>query len=97
MLTHHGECQGTYETSALVNGKPSWTSQSTAIWYIQVGNTWEIGNLNNIGKPLGNIYTTGTLFGANENGKWNSLIEKKWKKLGTNDFSIECIARKGIN
>ena len=97
VLAHHGECQGTYELSASVNGNPSWTSQSKAIWYIQDGNTWEIGNLDNIGKPLGIIYTTETLFGANENGKWNSLIEKKWKNLETNDFSIECVVRKGTN
>ena len=97
MLTHCGKYQGAYELSALVNGKPSWTSQSTAIWYIQDGNTWEIGNLNDIGKPLGNIYTTGTLFGANENGKWNSIIEKTWKNPDKNDFTIECIARKGTN
>ena len=58
---------------------------------------WMIGNLTNIGEPLGFIYTNGILLGANENGKWNSLIEKSWKKLDMNDFSIECIARKGTN
>merc|ERR1711971_1139581 len=81
VLTHHGEYQGTYEMSTSVNGKPSWTSQSKAIWYIQNRNMWVIGHLRNIGKPNGTIVTTGTLFGANENGKWNSIIEKKWKKL----------------
>ena len=83
--------------STSVNGKPSWTSQSKAIWYIQNRNTWMIGDLKNIGEPLGFIYTTGFLLGANENAKWNSFIEKKWKKLDKNDFSIECIARKGTN
>ena len=43
------------------------------------------------------IGTYGMLLGANENGKWEFFIEKTWKKLDTNDFSIECIARKGIN
>jgi hypothetical protein len=97
VLTHCGKYQGAYELSASVNGKPSWTSQSTAIWYIQDGNTWEIGNLNDIGKPMGAIYTTGILLGANENAKWNYSNGKIWKELATYDFSIECIARKGIN
>ena len=97
MLTHRGEYQGIYDISESVNGKPSWTSQSTAIWYIQDGNTWEIGNLNDIGKPMGAIYTTGILLGANENDKWIYSDGKMWKKLDTNDIVIECIARKGIN
>ena len=97
MLTHHGEFQGTYELSASVNGKPTWTSQSTAIWYVQDQHIWVIGNPYNIGKPIGGIYIAGTLFGATENGKWNSSIAMSWKKLDMNDFSIECIARKGTN
>ena len=83
--------------STSVNGKPSWTSQSKAIWYIQNGNMWMIGNLKNIGEPLGFICTTGILLGANENGKWSYSHEMKWKKLDTNDFSIECVVRKGTN
>ena len=79
--------------SASVNGKPSWISQTKAIWHNQDHNLWLIGNLNQIGTSMGFFFTTGTLFGAN--GKWNSFIEEKWKKLDTNDFSIECIARKG--
>ena len=81
--------------STSVNGKPSWTSQSKAIWYIQNCNMWVIGPLSSIGKPNGPIYTTGTLFGANESSEWNSYIEKTWKKLDKNDFTIECVVRKG--
>ena len=95
MLTRCGQCQGNYEKSALVNGKPSWTSQSTAIWYIQDQNSWIVGNLEKIGKSSGTICTRGMLLGTNTNGKWNYFHGKKWKKLDTNDFSIECIARKG--
>ena len=83
--------------SELVNGKPSWTLNSRAIWYNQDHNLWLIGNLNQIGTTIGRFFTTGTLLGANKNGKWKSFIEKKWKKLDKNDFSIECIARKGTN
>ena len=95
VLSNMKAYHGIYKKSASINGKPSWKSQSKAIWKCQ--NDWWIGNLSSIGKDRGSIYTTGTLFGANENGKWNSFIEKKWKKLDTNDFSIECIARKGTN
>ena len=95
MLAHHGECQGTYELSESVNGKPSWTSQSTAIWYSQDDNDWEIGNLNDIGKNLGVIITNEMLLGANENSKWGYNNGEMWKELDTNDFSIECIVRKG--
>ena len=97
VLTHQGDCQGTYELSAIVNGKPSWTSLSKAIWYSQVDNDWEIGNLNDIGKNVGVIYTDEMLLTPNENGKWNYKHGKKWKELDTNDFSIECIVRKGTN
>ena len=58
---------------------------------------WGIGSLNDIGKPIVGICTTGTLFGANENGKWNYSNGDMWKELDTNDFSLECIAKKGIN
>ena len=97
MLAHQGEFQGTYELSPSVNGKPSWTLNSKAIWYNQDYKMWLIGNLNDIGKPMGAIYTTGILLGANENAKWNYSNGKIWKELATYDFSIECIARKGIN
>ena len=60
---------------------------------------WIIGNLNQIGKNWynGHFFTTETLFGANEDGKWKSFIENKTRKIGKNDFSIERIARKGTN
>ena len=91
MLAHHGECQGTYESSASVNGKPSWTSQSTAIWYSQDYNLWMIGNLKGIGKPSG-IIGTGDLL-SNE-----SFVQCLCHgKIDRNDFSLECIAKKGIN
>ena len=83
--------------SALVNGKPSWTAQSTAIWYSQDDNDWQIGDLINIGTDLGVIYTDGMLLTPNENGKWNYDNGEMWKELDTNDFNIECIATKGTN
>ena len=83
--------------SASVNGKPSWTSQSSAIWYIHDHNIWILGNLNDTGKQLGDICTSGMLLRANENGRSNYFNGTMWKKLVANDLSIECTARKGIN
>ena len=37
------------------------------------------------------------LLGANENDKWSYDNGEMWQELDTNDFSIECIARKGTN
>ena len=103
MLIHQKECQGTYELSASVNGRPTWTSQptaqtATAIWYVQDHNIWMIGELIEIGKPKGSIVTEGTLFGANSKWKYNKRKNNTWTEIvDTNDFSIECIARKGTN
>merc|ERR1712129_218558 len=55
--------QGTYKKSASVNGKPSWKSQTKAIWYNQgqlgqsIANNWMIGNRNDTGTRRGFIYT----------------------------------------
>jgi len=43
--------QGIYKKSSrLVDGKPSWTSDSQAIWYVSEFNFWCIGALDAIGK-----------------------------------------------
>ena len=87
VLTHCGQCQDTYEKSASVNGKPSWTSQSKALWYNPIGDKWYIGNLENIGKRRAFMYTYGTRLGSNY-GKYHD--GKIWKSLDPIDFSIEC-------
>ena len=93
VLTHHGEYQGTYELSESVNGKPSWTSQSTAIWYSQHPKIWVIGNLNDIGQISGTIFRKDLLPRAKE----NFAVCLCHGKIDTNDFNIECIATKGTN
>ena len=85
MLTRCGQCQGTYEKLALVNGKPSWTSQSKALWYD--GDDWMIGSLKNIGTRRAFMYTYGLRLGSNY-GKYHD--GKIWKRLDPMDFSIEC-------
>ena len=87
VLTHCGQCQGTYEKSASVNGKPSWTSQSKALWYNPSGDKWMIGNQKNIGTRRGFMFTYGMPLGSKD-GKYSD--GKIWKRLDQTDFSIEC-------
>ena len=95
--------QGIYKKSASVNGKPSWTSQSKAIWCNQgqlgryKDDQWMIGNRNETGTRRGSIYTYGMrqMRSGSKYGRWHN--GKTWKQLDrtANDFSIECIKGKG--
>ena len=87
MLTHRGQCQGTYEKSALVNGKPSWTSQSKALWYNPSGDNWYIGNQIIYCTRSAAMYTYGRHLGSKYGKYYNGKI---WKRLDPIDFSIEC-------
>ena len=51
------DMEGTYSLASLVNGQPSWTSESCGygIWYIQDGRRWKIGPLESIGEENGGI------------------------------------------
>ena len=82
--------QGTYKKSASVNGKPSWKSQTKAIWYNKgrsIDYKWIIGNQNDIGTPRGFIYRKG-MSSWSQHGVWHN--GKIWKRLDPIDFSIEC-------
>ena len=68
--------------------------QEQASVLLSVPNMWSIGNLND---SIGDIITFGLLLGANETGKWIYYHEEMFKDIDTNDFSIECIAKKGTN
>ena len=89
--------QGTYKKSASVNGKPSWKSQTKAIWYNQgrsIDYKWIIGNQNDIGTLWGFIYTN-RLSSWSQHGVWHN--GKIWKRLDqeANNFRIECLEGKG--
>ena len=48
--------QGIFKPSSTVNGRPSWTSASQAIWYMQNNNKkWHIGALDKIGTTTAGI------------------------------------------
>ena len=57
VVTFQGSCQGIYQPSStvIVNGRPSWTSASRAIWYDQKNKNWKIGELVDIGTNIGRI------------------------------------------
>ena len=46
---------GTYELSENINGKPSWKSETHAIWYHPKFKTWFIGKLSYIGTSIAGI------------------------------------------
>ena len=48
---------GSYEVSEKTNGETTWVSYSKAIWFS--GYDWVIGNLSDIGKNEGRIFSSG--------------------------------------
>ena len=64
---------------------------------MQNSNMWIIGNLDKIGTYMGAISTSGMLFGANENGKWNYFDGKMCKKLDTNRSIVNILYPENIS
>jgi len=48
-LASQSSKQGTYNISKTINDKPSWTSESHAIWFIPQWNQWAIGPIDSLG------------------------------------------------
>ena len=49
----HPQVHGTYQLLAVtVNGHPSWTSSTHAIWYLEDSKHWVIGTFQDLGKKL---------------------------------------------
>ena len=49
VLSKHEWLEGSYQLDQIVNGRSSWISVSSAIWFIPEYNNWAIGNLGKIG------------------------------------------------
>ena len=49
VLSKHGLLDGSYQLDQIVNGRSSWISFSSAIWFIPEYNEWAIGSLEKIG------------------------------------------------
>ena len=84
--------QGTYNLAMITNGKPSWTSESQAIWFIPQWNQWAIG-------PIDALGTTGRGIRSSQYSKdpqnvvsWDySDMESGWWSAD-DDIIVECIS-----
>ena len=94
--------RGIYHLSKLVNGKPSFSNNKKAIWYMPssrhlLHNEWVFGNMKSIESlnPIVNLRTVdnqGDLDLTNvPSKKWKYIRYKKWRDVLTEkDVSIEC-------
>ena len=95
-LIAQGRRGGVYRNSSIINGLPSWISNSQAIWYTQELNKWVIGPLDQIGTIYSAI--------AGKNGfscpfdipseKWKYVQNGIWASATSNEISVNCL--KGI-
>ena len=87
--------QGIFQPSKPVNGRPSWTSASQAIWYIPEFGQWGIGNLGNIGTKFRGIKSIDVdeLVEPQNIMDWQYYnVVTKWNiPDDKNDIIIECI------
>ena len=102
-LDLHPQVHGTYQLLAVtVNGHPSWTSTTHAIWYSIRSNRWEIGLFNKIGATAdfrGSIQDNNHFLMPCEENCWMYYNKrfKEWKKpngyglfYNANDINIQC-------
>ena len=96
---HHnqGSRQGIYRhNSSFVNGKPSWTLNSSAIWYVIEYNVWAIGNLEDIGTAIGAIISGDSTFWCPfdmPSEYWKYYYMSAWINAGGNGIKIECLGK----
>ena len=83
--------QGIYKISAtVVNGKPSWTSKSKAIWYIREKKHWLIGNLDDLGDNLAFIFAINEYSGLDDQrNEWKYWDGRGWKSA--KDINVQCL------
>ena len=93
-MTFQGSCQGIYQPSSTVNGRPSWTSSSAAIWYDQKYKNWKIASLNKIGTSSAGIRSeqVDELVGPQNVVSWQYISGLKWNSTDDkNDIIVERI------
>ena len=89
----HSSKEGIYYNSSMVNGKPSWTSTSQAIWYDQDNDNWLIGPFDDVGTSTGGMYSDFT----NEcpfdiaSEEWYYGYDGVWTSAGQNEIKLECL------
>ena len=95
-LASVGQFQGLYQIYDPYNGKPSWTLDPYAIWYsLEYG--WLIGDLDNIGQNIAEIYATDDYGGLDDiNNQWNYYDGSTWVAASPNDININCTCKNFI-
>ena len=86
--------QGIYQPSSTVNGRPSWTTASSAIWYIPKFKEWAIGTLDNIGTPYKGIKSeeVDELVDPQNVVSWQYYTGSEWNSTDDkNDIIVERI------
>ena len=96
-LTWHRRREGIYEISNFVNGKPSWISDSQAIWYVPKFKDWAIGYKSKIGTTRRGISSFGNQGNMDPdivpNDQWKYFKKNHWSKPHSNDINIRCSGR----
>ena len=90
-----------YQISDLINGKPSWRTNSHAIWHWSGfwfgidSRQWVIGYLADIGTNFAGIYANDTHGGLDDDKNvWAyDNLDNGWMFVGANDFSIDCTSK----
>ena len=84
-----GSKKGIYHNSSVVNGKPSWTSNSNVIWYNQ--GYWLIGALNYIGQFSASIYSdVGSQCPFDLPSEMWKYSDNGWLSAGANEINVDC-------
>ena len=81
---------GTYNLSSTINGKPSWTSESQAIWFIPQWNQWAIGPIDSLGTTRTGILSNHYGKDPQHVGSWDYYdMETGWL---SGDIIVGCIS-----
>ena len=84
--------QDTYNLSMIINGKPSWTSEFQAIWFIPQWNQWLIGPIDSLGTTKRGIRSSQYSKDPQNVVSWDYFDTKSGWLSGANDILVECIS-----
>ena len=94
VLGSHNGKPGTYKLSSTINGKPSWITESQAIWFIPQWNQWAIGPLDSLGTTFRGIRSDQFAKGPQNVVVWAYNVKNKGWWPANNDIIVECICTK---
>jgi len=95
--------EGTYKRSVLVNGKPSWTTNFQAIWFVPESKFWCIGALSGIGTDVCGVssmigindHFSNCAYGVPKNSWEFHASLSGWTIAGANDVNVNCLDQQG--